>query len=49
MVMAKTPFLRWFRVAIRKTSTETGVRILFEHPAVVGQSMEGWMDVGTSP
>lgn len=35
----------WFRVAVRKASIEAGVRLTFEHPAVVGQTMEGWMDV----
>ena len=35
----------WFRVAVRRTPTDSGVRLVFEHPAVVGQTMEGWMDV----
>lgn len=35
----------WFRVAIRKTPNDTGVRLEFEHPSVVGQTKAGWMDV----
>lgn len=34
----------WFRVAVRKSVIADGVRLTFEHPAVVGQTMEGWMD-----
>ncbi|EKM57613.1 uncharacterized protein PHACADRAFT_170854 [Phanerochaete carnosa HHB-10118-sp] len=34
----------WFRVAVRKSAAADGVRLTFEHPAVVGQTMEGWMD-----
>ena len=35
----------WFRVAVCKSRHEDGgVRLTFEHPAVVGQTMEGWMD-----
>ncbi|KIP04507.1 hypothetical protein PHLGIDRAFT_75866 [Phlebiopsis gigantea 11061_1 CR5-6] len=34
----------WFRVAIRKTNIDSGVRLVFEHPAVVGQTLGGWMN-----
>ena len=37
----------WFRVAVRRTpAPDGGMQLVFEHPAVVGQTMEGWMDVG---
>ena len=35
----------WFRVAVRRSAgPDGGVKLTFEHPAVVGQTMEGWMD-----
>ncbi|GJE85169.1 nitrate reductase [Phanerochaete sordida] len=34
----------WFRVAVRRVRTAEGVRLTFEHPAVVGQEVEGWME-----
>jgi nitrate reductase (NAD(P)H) len=37
---------RWFRVAIRKETSQDGISLTFEHPAPVGEHpIPGWMEV----
>ena len=42
----------WFRVAVRRVEDSVddkgAITLEFEHPAVVGQTREGWMDVSLS-